>query len=109
MELLTSPDFTEIQEQAGEMVLSQLMSGGPLRLVEALSRGYQIAAALQRIHASRSFCGTLHPSKIVLDPSRVTIVEDTADDNPTARAISPYTAPEQIDGKTGDGRSEERR
>lgn len=89
------------------MVLSQLLTTGPLSLNGAVAYAHDIATTLKRIHDHGSFCGSLDPSRIVLTGSGVDILaQESVSGGEEEPQLSSYIAPEQLDGKSGDARSD---
>ena len=82
-------------------MLSDLLSDGRLPVAEALRFSTGLAAALRQIHERGLVYGAL-------DPTRVNVSERGVELLPAGnrRKISPYSAPEQIQGKQDDPRSD---
>jgi hypothetical protein len=86
----------------GSFTLGQLLADGPLPLPEALRYSMMLAEALRQIHDSGRICGALQPSTIVVTDTGV----DLSDAAGQPAAITPYTAPEILQGHAPDSRSD---
>src|SRR6266542_4148213 len=84
-----------------EFSLSELLSHGPLAAPDAQRYAAALADALRRIHDQGAVVGALHPSRIRLSGSGVTILPSDG-----ITEISPYSAPEQLQGEAADARSD---
>ena len=83
------------------LTLSHRLAEGSIALPEALRYATMLAEALRQIHDAGRKCGTLQPSGIVLTGAGLELVEPRE-----AAAITPYTAPEILQGRTPDARSD---
>jgi len=86
--------------ESTEFLLSELLAQGPIPAPEAQRYAAALADALRRIHDQGTVVGALQPSKIVLAASEVRILPAAAS------GISPYSAPEQLQGEPADARSD---
>ena len=83
------------------VTLSQRMAEGPIPLPEALRYASFLAETLRQIHDAGRTCGAVLPSSILL---KATGLELAAPGETTA--ITPYTAPEILQGRAADQRSD---
>jgi hypothetical protein len=81
--------------------LSQRLAEGPISLPEALRYATMLAEALRQIHDTGRTFGALMPSSIVLAGSGLELI---APREPAG--ITPYTAPEILQGRTADSRTD---
>ena len=81
--------------------LAHRLAEGPISLPEALRYATMLAEALRQIHDSGRTFGVLQPSSIVLHSTSVEL--HPAGDR---AAITPYTAPEILQGRLADARSD---
>ena len=96
--MTASPIETETHHS---FTLGHRLSEGPIALPEALRYANLLAEALRQLHDSGRKCGALQPSGIVLTGSGIELAEPHE-----AAAITPYTAPEILQGRTPDARSD---
>ena len=89
-------------ETNGSLTLGQLLADGPLPLPEALRHAMTLAEALRQIHDSGGTCGALLPSNITVNASSLELRATPGQQT----AITPYTAPEILQGHTPDSRSD---
>ena len=82
-------------------MLADLLSGGPLPVADAVRFSVGLAEALRRIHEKGNVYGILHPSRVSVRGNGVELLP--AGDR---TELSPYSAPEQLQGKQGDPRSD---
>lgn len=94
--------FLNGNEANGSFILGQLLADGPLPLPEALRYAMMLAEALRQIHDSGGTCGALPPSNITVTATGMEL-SVTPGQSP---AITPYTAPEILQGHTPDSRSD---
>ena len=86
----------------GCLTLGQRLAEGPLALTEALSYATTLAEALREFHSSGRTVGALSPANIALTASGLELV--IPPDQPPA--VTPYTAPELLQGQPADSRSD---
>ncbi len=112
-------DFLVMEYLEGE-TLAQRLEKGPLELAEAVPVAIAIGEALNKIHRGGMVHRALRPSKIMLTPAdpkllgiRFADSKDSSDSAPAPKALLPdgeadlqYTAPECLDGKDPDARSD---
>src|SRR5690348_16277363 len=82
-------------------MLSDHLCDGPLPVGEVLRFGADLARALRRLHERGATCGNLDPACIEFTDAGVELLPGRV-----RTEISPYTAPEQIQGKHNDPRSD---
>src|SRR5690349_20754806 len=82
-------------------MLSDRLAQGPLSPAEAQQYAAALADALRRLHDQGTVVGTLEPSRVVLAGPVVKLVTGDA-----ASGVTPYTAPEQVNGNSPDTRSD---
>jgi len=82
-------------------LLSERLEQGPLSVAEAQQYAAGLADALRRLHDQGTVVTTLDPSRIELAGLAVNIVPGAAED-----CVTPYTAPERLQGNPGDTRSD---
>lgn len=85
------------------LTLAQRLSEGRLPSMEALRYAIQLAEVLRDLHETGKVHGGIMPSNIALVAGRVELLP-AADG--WARAITPYTAPEVVQGRGPDVRSD---
>jgi eukaryotic-like serine/threonine-protein kinase len=85
------------------LTLAQRLSEGRLPAVEALRYAIQLAQALRNLHESGKAHGAVTPSNLVLAAGRLALLPAAEG---WARAITPYTAPEVVQGHAADERSD---
>lgn len=73
----------------------------PFSAQDAFQCTMQMAQALRRLHEQGNICGHLDPASVVLADSEAKLVRREPPGGPT-----PYTAPEQLEGKPADTRSD---
>ncbi len=87
------------------MTLNQRLAEGPISLPEALRYATMLAEALRQIHDTGRICGALLPSDIAITaligagPELIVTPGEPG-------AITPYTAPEILQGRAPDSRSD---
>ena len=84
------------------LTVGQHLADGPLPLAEALRQAMMLAEALRQVHDSGRTCGALTPSNIVVTGTGLELL---ATPNHPAD-ITPYTAPELLQGRPADFRSD---
>ena len=96
--------MTALEEKVenGSLTLSQRLAEGPLPLPEMLRHAMMLAETLRGIHASGRACGALLPSSIVVTTTGLELIQTPG----PAEAITPYTAPEILQGHAADSRSD---
>jgi eukaryotic-like serine/threonine-protein kinase len=82
--------------------LAQLLADGPIPLPEAVRYAMMLAEALRQIHDSGRAYGTLLPSNVAVTTTGIEL--GVTPGQPAA--ITPYTAPEILQGQTPDSRSD---
>jgi hypothetical protein len=86
----------------GPFTLGQLLADGPLPLPDAVRYAMMLAEALRQFHDSGRTCGALQPSNIDITDNGVEL--NAAPGLPVT--ITPYTAPEILQGNFADPRSD---
>jgi hypothetical protein len=86
----------------GSPTLEELLSEGPLPLPEVVRCAMMLAEELRSIHDSGRASGAIAPSKIAVSDDRLELI-GLPD---SATAITPYTAPEILQGHTPDTRGD---
>jgi serine/threonine protein kinase len=81
--------------------LAQRMEQGKLPVEDALRYSITLADALRRIHDTGRVHGAVYPGAIVLTGSSLELLP-----GPGAAGITPYTAPEVLQGRPADPRSD---
>jgi serine/threonine protein kinase len=96
--------MTALEEKVekGSFTLGQRLAEGPLPLPEMLRQAVMLAEALRGIHDSGRACGALLPSNIVVTATGLDLIQTPGQ----AAAITPYTAPEILQGHAADSRSD---
>ena len=84
------------------LTIGQYLAEGPLPLAEALRQAMTLAEALRQFHDSGRICGALTPSNIVVTGTGLELI--AAPSHPAD--ITPYTAPEILQGQPADVRSD---
>jgi len=99
----STPMTATIVEKATpeSITLSRRLTQGPVALPEALRNATLLAEVLRQTHDAGRTCGTLTPDRILLSGSNL----ELAGPAETA-AVTPYTAPEVLQGRTPDHRSD---
>jgi hypothetical protein len=87
--------------QNGTLTLGQRLAEGPLPLPETLRYAMMLAEALRQIHDSGRTCGALLPSNIVVTITGLELIVTPGQ----STTITPYTAPETLQGQPPDARS----
>src|SRR5690349_12204498 len=82
--------------------LEQLLSSGRLSVADALSIAMRIAEDLRRLHDNGQVHGALTPATVLVGQEGVELLSPVADEG----AITPYTAPELLEGRSPDSRSD---
>ena len=93
--------MTSLETVPTTQTLAERMATGKIPVPEALRYSMILADALRKIHDSGHAHGAVSPSSIVLGR---TVELLPADAHPGA--VTPYTAPELLDGKPADARSD---
>jgi serine/threonine protein kinase len=84
------------------LTIGQYLAEGPLPLAEALRQAMMLADALRQLHDSGRTCGVLTPSNIAVTHTGLELIA-----TPSHLAdITPYTAPELLQGQPADVRSD---
>jgi len=83
--------------------LAQRLSEGRLPVAEALRYSVQLAEELRKLHDAGGVHGAVTPSNLGLGPDGVELLPAPEG---SARAITPYTAPEVVQGLPADPRSD---
>jgi hypothetical protein len=84
------------------LTIGQHLAEGPLPLTEALRHAMMLAEALRQLHDSGRTCGALTPSNIAVTDTGLELIV-----TPSHPAdITPYTAPELLQGQPADARSD---
>ena len=96
---MSFPDDNQINRS---FTLGQLLAQGPLPLPDALRSAMMLAEAIRQIHDSGRTCGALLPSNIAITASGLELIDEPGQ----PAAITPYTAPEVLQGHTPDSRSD---
>ena len=94
--------FPDDNQMNRSFTLGQLLAHGPLPLPDALRSAGMLAEAIRQIHDSGRTCGALLPSNIAITDTGLELIDEP--DQPAA--ITPYTAPEVLQGHTPDSRSD---
>jgi hypothetical protein len=89
-----------MSDQYGNM-LSERLAQGPLPAAEAQLYAAALAEALRRLHDQGTIVGALEPSRIFLAGPTVKLTPGAV-----SKEVTPYTAPEQLQGKAADARSD---
>lgn len=82
--------------------LAQRLSAGKIPVPEALHYAMSLADALRKIHDGGSFHGAVTPSNVAVTAAGLDLMPALA----TAATVTPYTAPEVLQGKSADARSD---
>ena len=90
------------EERNGSLTLDQRLAEGPLALPEALRYAALLAEEVRQIHDSGSNCGALLPSNIAVTATGLDL--HLTPHQPAA--VTPYTAPEILQGNPADARSD---
>jgi uncharacterized coiled-coil protein SlyX len=80
--------------------LNQRLAQGSMPAAEALETARAFADSLRRLHTSGAVHGALEPSCVILEGTGVSLLHREPG------ALTPYSAPEQIQGKAVDARSD---
>jgi len=96
---MSFPDDNQINRF---FTLSQLLAQGPLPLPDAVRSAMMLAEAIRQIHDSGRTCGALLPSNIAITGNGLELINEPGQ----PAAITPYTAPEVLQGHTPDSRSD---
>jgi len=83
--------------------LAQRLSEGRLPAVEALRNAMQLADSLRKLHDTGKVHGAVTPSNLVLVAGGVELLPAAGG---SGEAITPYTAPEVVQGRPADARSD---
>ena len=84
------------------LTIGQYLAEGPLPLAEALRYAMMLAETLRQLHDSGRTCGALTPSNIAVTDRGLELI--AAPSHPSD--ITPYTAPELLQGQPADVRSD---
>lgn len=84
------------------LTIGQYLAEGPLPLAEALRQAMMLADALRRLHDSGRTCGALTPSNIAVTDTGLELISIPVH----PEDITPYTAPELLQGQPADVRSD---
>ncbi|HEY1493454.1 MAG TPA: protein kinase [Candidatus Solibacter sp.] len=90
------------EETNGSFTLDQRLAEGPLPLPEALRYAAMLAEEVRQVHDSGSNCGALLPSSIAVTATGLDL--HLTPHQPAA--VTPYTAPEILQGNPADARSD---
>jgi hypothetical protein len=83
------------------LTIGQYLAEGPLPLAEALRQAMMLADALRQLHDSGRTCGVLTPSNIAVTDAGLELIATSGPAH-----ITPYTAPELLQGQPADVRSD---
>ena len=83
--------------------LAERLSEGRLPVPEALGYAMQLADSLRKLHDAGKTHGAVTPSNVLLAPAGVELLPAAEG---SAGAITPYTAPEVVQGRPADQRSD---
>jgi len=83
--------------------LAQRLAEGRLTIAEAVRYASQVADAVRKLHDSGRWHGALSPSNLGLHPTHVELL---APPEGSTRMVTPYTAPEVVQGCPADNRSD---
>jgi eukaryotic-like serine/threonine-protein kinase len=97
----TAPEIATNQS----LTLSQRLAEGPISLPEALRYATMLAEALRQLHDTGRTCGALLPSNIAIT-ALVGAGAEVIVTPGEPGTITPYTAPEVLQGRTPDSRSD---
>lgn len=86
----------------GTLTLGHRLIDGPLPLTETLRFGMLLAEAVRQIHDSGDSCGDLQPSNIAVTAEGLELLTTPREHG----VITPYTAPEILQGQAPDSRSD---
>src|SRR5664279_6320407 len=86
-----------------EKTLAQMLSEGRLPVTAALRYAVQLAEELRKLHDAGGVHGAVTPSHLGLAASGLVLLPAAEGE---ARAITPYTAPEVVQGRPADARSD---
>lgn len=96
--------MTAFQENItdGSLTLGQHLAEGPLSLKEALRYAMMLAEEVRHLHDSGRICGALRPSNIAVTATGLELIVTPSQ----PATITPYTAPEILQGHPPDSRSD---
>jgi eukaryotic-like serine/threonine-protein kinase len=94
---------TETMPLKDTKTLDQRLSEGRLPPGEALRYAIQLADSLRKLHETGKVHGAIMPSNLALVAGRVELLPAA---EAWARSITPYTAPEVVQGQVADARSD---
>src|SRR3954447_24495240 len=94
--------FPDDNQMNRSFSLGQLLAHGPLPVPDALRSAMMLAEAIRQIHDSGRTCGALLPSNITVTDAGLALIGEPGD----LAAITPYTAPEVLQGHTPDPRAD---
>jgi len=87
----------------GRKMLAERLSEGRLPVAEALRYAMQLADCLRKLHHAGKVHGAVTPSNLVLVAGGVELLPAAEG---SGEAITPYTAPEVVQGRPADARSD---
>jgi hypothetical protein len=93
----------EIMIASDNQTLAQRLAEGRLPIAEALRYAMQLAECLGKLHDAGKAHGAVTPSNLVLVAGGVELLPAPEG---SSGAITPYTAPEVVQGRTADARSD---
>jgi len=91
-----------VTNDSSTLTLSQYLAEGPIPLPKALRYAVALAEALRQIHDSGHTCVALTPANIAITDTGLELID--APSQPAA--VTPYTAPEILQGHSPDPRSD---
>jgi hypothetical protein len=94
--------FSDDNQMNRSFTLGQLLADGPLPLPDALRSAMMLAEAIRQVHDSGRTCGALQPSNIAVTATGIELIDAPG----LPAAVTPYTAPEVLQGHTPDSRSD---
>src|SRR4051794_25980727 len=92
----------DYKQTDGTSTLGHRMTNGQLSLAETLRFAMLLGEAVREIHDGGSDCGALQPSKIAITDEGLEVLVAPREQG----AITPYTAPEVLQGQAPDSRSD---
>ena len=91
-----------VTNDASTLTLCQCLGDGPIPLPLALRYAVMLAEALRQIHDSGRSCGAVTPSNIAITDTGLELIDTPSQPS----AVTPYTAPEILQGHPPDSRSD---